>query len=131
MRMLLTMAFAGTMLLAAPNIGAANTAMQITNPTSGVIEFPSAGPRSGVQGQNAMVARQQVKLAEVAASKKRAQMIDGTAKLLQLATELKADVDKTNKDQMSLEVIRKADEIERLAHDIKQQMKNEIPNPSR
>lgn len=46
-----------------------------------------------------------------------------TAKLLELATELKTDVDKTSKDQMSLDVIRKADEIEKLAHDLKLRMK--------
>ncbi len=51
------------------------------------------------------------------------QLADDTAKLLQLATELKTAVDKTTKDELSLEVIRKADEIERLAHDVKQRMK--------
>ena len=46
------------------------------------------------------------------------------AKLLELSTELKADVDKTTKDQMSMEVIRKAAEIEKLAHDVHQRMIN-------
>jgi hypothetical protein len=91
---------------------------------------PVSSGVGGVQGQDAMVAQQQVKLAEAAADKKRAQIMDGTAKLLQLATELKADVDKTNKNEMSLDVIRKADEIERLAHDLKQQMKDQAANPS-
>jgi hypothetical protein len=36
---------------------------------------------------------------------------------------LKADVDKTNEHTMSLEVIRKADEIEKLAHSVKENMK--------
>ena len=45
------------------------------------------------------------------------------AKLLELSTELKADVDKAGKDELSLEVIRKADEIEKLAHDVKERMK--------
>jgi hypothetical protein len=36
---------------------------------------------------------------------------------------LKAEVDKTNKDMLSLNVIRKADEIEKLAHDVKEKMK--------
>ena len=45
------------------------------------------------------------------------------AKLLELATELKADVDKAGKDELSLEVMRKAEEIEKLAHDVKERMK--------
>ncbi|MEO6803027.1 MAG: hypothetical protein ABI197_07270 [Granulicella sp.] len=51
-------------------------------------------------------------------------MIADTDRLLALATELKADMDKTTKNTLSIEVIKKADEIEKLAHDIKQRMKN-------
>jgi hypothetical protein len=50
-------------------------------------------------------------------------IVDDTAKLVSLANELKADVDKTSKDEMSLDVIRKAEEIEKLARDVKQRMK--------
>ena len=50
-------------------------------------------------------------------------LIDDTAKLVNLANELKADVDKSNKDTMSLDVIRKADEIEKLARSVKEKMK--------
>ena len=51
------------------------------------------------------------------------QIADDSAKLLKLATDLKAEVDKTSKDTLSLAVIRKADEIERLAHSVKEKMK--------
>jgi len=51
------------------------------------------------------------------------QISEDTAKLLKLAADLKAEVDKTNKDTLSLNVIRKADEIERLAHNVKEKMK--------
>jgi hypothetical protein len=51
------------------------------------------------------------------------QLVDDTAKLLDLANELKVDVDKSNKDTLSLDVIRKADEIEKLAHNVKEKMK--------
>lgn len=50
-------------------------------------------------------------------------LVDDTNKLLVLATELKQDVDKTNKDVMSVDVIKKADEIEKLAHSVKERMK--------
>lgn len=46
-----------------------------------------------------------------------------TQKLLALATELKEQVDKTDKNIMSLDVIKKADEIERLAKSVKERMK--------
>ena len=45
-------------------------------------------------------------------------------RLLALSNELKTDVDKANKDELSVEVIRKAAEIEKLAHDVQSRMKN-------
>ena len=45
-------------------------------------------------------------------------------RLLALSNELKSSVDKANKDQLSLEVMRKAAEIEKLAHDVQSRMKN-------
>ena len=51
------------------------------------------------------------------------QLVLETQKLLTLANELKVEVDKSNKDTMSLDVIRKADEIEKLAHSVKERMK--------
>jgi hypothetical protein len=45
-------------------------------------------------------------------------------KLLALTNELKTDVDKSNKDELSLDVVRKAGEIEKLAHDVQSRMKN-------
>ncbi|MGA2250096.1 hypothetical protein [Terracidiphilus sp.] len=41
------------------------------------------------------------------------------ADLLKLATELKSEVDKSTKDTLSLTVVRKADEIERVARGMK------------
>jgi hypothetical protein len=46
-----------------------------------------------------------------------------TEKLLQLATELKQSVDKTDENTLSLEVIKKADQIEKLAKSVKDKMK--------
>jgi hypothetical protein len=48
-----------------------------------------------------------------------------TDKLLQLATELKQAVDKSNENTLSLDVIKKASEIERLAKNVKEKMKGE------
>jgi nitric oxide reductase activation protein len=51
------------------------------------------------------------------------QLVSDTDKLVALANELKADVEKSNKDTLSLDVVRKADEIEKLAHSVKEKMK--------
>jgi hypothetical protein len=68
---------------------------------------------------------QQAKKQNFAAAnaERRKQIADDTAKLLKLADDLKAEVDKTSKDTLSLNIIRKADEIERLAHNVKEKMK--------
>jgi formyltetrahydrofolate synthetase len=41
------------------------------------------------------------------------------ANLLKLATDLKTEVDKSNKDMLSLAVVRKASEIEQVAHKVR------------
>jgi hypothetical protein len=68
---------------------------------------------------------QQAKAQNFAAAntERKKQIADDSARLLKLATDLKTDVDKTTKDTLSLSVIRKADEIEKLAHAVKEKMK--------
>jgi hypothetical protein len=46
-----------------------------------------------------------------------------TDKLLKLAVELKDSVDKSNENLLSLDVLKKAEEIEKLAHSVKDKMK--------
>jgi hypothetical protein len=47
-----------------------------------------------------------------------------TAKLVQLSNELKAQVDQAPKGQISLDMVRKSAEIEKLAHDLNGWLKN-------
>lgn len=64
------------------------------------------------------------------ANKKRQQDIkNDTDKLFQLATELKAAVDKTNENMLSLDVIKKAEQVEKLAKKVKENMKEVIGPP--
>lgn len=53
-----------------------------------------------------------------------------TDRLLQLATELKQYVDKTNENLLSLDVIRKAEEIEKLSKRVKDKMKGDEYYPA-
>jgi hypothetical protein len=48
-----------------------------------------------------------------------------TDKLLELATELKQYVDKTNEDILSMDVVKKAEEIEKLAKTVREKMKGQ------
>ena len=56
-------------------------------------------------------------------AQRQAELKRDTDKLLKLSTELKDYVDKTNENLLSLEVIKKADEIEKLAHSVKSKMR--------
>jgi hypothetical protein len=53
------------------------------------------------------------------------QLVKDTNRLLALTTELKTEVDKTNKDMLSVEVVKKADEIEKLAKSVKDRMRSQ------
>jgi hypothetical protein len=48
-----------------------------------------------------------------------------TDQLLKLATQLKEYVDKSNENVLSLDVVKKAEEIEKLAHSVKDKMKGD------
>jgi hypothetical protein len=83
-----------------------------------ITRVPDANAQNQINGQET----QQQKF-EAANAERKKQIADESAKLLKLAADLKAEVDKTTKDTLSLNVIRKADEIEKLAHDVKEKMK--------
>jgi hypothetical protein len=53
---------------------------------------------------------------------RQAQLKADTDKLLELSRQLKEYVDKTNENILSVDVVKKADEIEKLAHSVKQKM---------
>lgn len=86
-------------------------------PPSMTDQIDGAGPHEGITASM----REQMEKARNQDRQK--QLVEDTQKLLTLATELKTDVDKTNKDTLSVDVIRKADEIEKLAHSVKEKMK--------
>jgi hypothetical protein len=59
----------------------------------------------------------------IRSSERQKRLVADTDKLLALATDLKQQVDKTNKNILSVDVIKRADEIEKLAHSVKERMK--------
>ena len=62
-------------------------------------------------------------LARKANKQRQEEIQHDTEKLFKLATELKDYVGKTDEHVLSLDVIKKAEEIEKLAHDVKEKMK--------
>jgi len=63
------------------------------------------------------------KMLRAANEQRHKKMLDDANKMVQLSNELKADVEKTQNDELSMEVIKKAVEVEKLAHDVQQRMK--------
>jgi TolA-binding protein len=62
-------------------------------------------------------------MAKKANQERQAALRKDTDRLLKLATELKEYVDKTNENMLSMNVVKKAEEIEKLAHSVKDKMK--------
>jgi hypothetical protein len=80
-----------------------------------------ANPPSGdVEESQQRQAREMAKKANL---ERQALLKADTDKLLKLAVELKDSVDKSSENVLSLDVLKKAEEIEKLAHSVKDKMK--------
>jgi hypothetical protein len=93
-----------------------------TQPQPGML--PAIDPAAGGIGDPGIRARMDVERLKAANDDRHKKLVLDVDKLISLSNELKTDVDKTNKDELSLDVIRKAQEIEKLAHDVQSRMKN-------
>jgi uncharacterized membrane protein YhiD involved in acid resistance len=92
------------------------------SPASAVSATSPGSPVGKVSSQSDL--KQSKQQAALAAEEQRKKQISAeSTQLLAMAEALKAEVDKTNKDVLSINVIRKADEIERLAHNVKERIK--------
>ena len=68
-------------------------------------------------------AKPQAEQKTVLADDRKKQITSDSSQLLTMAIALKAEVDKTSKDTLSLDVIRKADQIEKLARSVKEKIR--------
>ncbi len=57
------------------------------------------------------------------AEARQAQLLADTQRLYQLTQELKDEVAKSNKDTLSITVVKKAEEVEKLAKSLKERMR--------
>jgi hypothetical protein len=85
--------------------------------------WPGAGPPPVGDASSPEAIRQNEQLMKARNSQRQEQLIRDTNKLLALATELKAQVDQTNKDVLSVNVVKKAEQIEKLAKSVKEKMR--------
>jgi len=79
-------------------------------------DLTGPAPEPSAQAHLVEQAVKQETRAPVPTDPQKKQIYDDGANLLKLASTLKAEVDKTSADTLSLTVIRRADEIEKLAH---------------
>ena len=86
-------------------------------------QFPGTAART--QQEHEMEERR----AREANKKRQEEIRNDTLKLYQLATELKDAVDKTNENMLSLDVVKKADEVEKLAKKVKEKMREGTATP--
>jgi hypothetical protein len=82
------------------------------------------GPDVG-KDRDPRVTRAQEEAAKQRNEARQERLVADTDKLLQLAQDLKAEVDKSDKNTLSVGVIKKAEEIEKLAKGVKTRMKSE------
>jgi hypothetical protein len=119
--MVCSLLLAGMLLLVRP--AAAQQGDILAPPAPPVGGAPTADPSAagpGIAVPPSIRYHQQKMLAE----KGERELKQETDQLLQLAQQLKASVDKTNRDVLSIEVIKKTKEIEKLAKQIREKMQN-------
>lgn len=124
--------FACLVLIPAFAGGAQNPASPISPLRMDKVDLPTPinqGPDPNAQMQMRDQQTRQQSFAAANAERKK-QICDDTTRLLKLASDLKSEVDMTDRDTLSLSVIRRADEIEKLAHSVREKMKlTVVSNP--
>ncbi len=99
------------------------TSPQAQNPTlPSPPQVPSPSDRT-VPAEDEARSKLERDMAKKANQERQLALKRDTEKLLKLSTELKEYVDKTNENMLSLDVVKKAEEIEKLARSVKTKMK--------
>jgi hypothetical protein len=90
---------------------------------TGTIPGSIPGGMPGAEEPNPETERMERRQAAARNVDRQSQLVKDTDKLFALASELKSEVAKTNKDTLSIDVIKKADQIEKLARSVREKMK--------
>jgi hypothetical protein len=100
------------------------TSSGYSSPQTSGIPVPGAPPAD--DNGPAVPSRIQKEMEKKANAQRQADLRRDTERLLKLSTELKEYVDKSNENVLSVDVIKRADEIEKLAHSVKMKMKGDF-----
>ena len=99
--------------------------LQQPNPPRNIPGFINRLPDENDQARMRQAKQAQGKDYEALNAYLQKKVSDDSAKLLRMASDLKTEVDKSGKDTLSLNVLRKAGEIEKLAKTIKSEVAQE------
>ncbi len=104
-------------------VGQVPSAADPTPPQTGLGSHRSEMGRDPTEPSNPFGPANAARMQKMREEERHKKLVADTARLVALTGELKAEVDKATKDELSLDVIRKAAEIEKLARDVKERMK--------
>src|SRR5260221_427027 len=85
---------------------------------------PLSNPAADAQRQVILDDSAEVRQAKLLRVQRQKQLISDSDKLLKLATDLKQQIDNTPPEALSADSVEKAAEIEKLAHGLRQRLKN-------
>lgn len=112
------------LLLASAAVAVPAHAQQAPMPAPQQPNGPPNGPPSLAPPADKSEQQMLLKMARERNVDRQKEIVDDTDQLLSLAKKLKAEVDKSNKDQLSLSVVDTASKIEKLAKAVKERMRN-------
>lgn len=99
-----------------------SSSQQLPSQQSPSQQLPSAAPPES--GSDPFRASMEARRQRMQSDERYRRLVNDTEKLLALSNELKQDIDKSTKNELSLDVVRKAAEIEKLAHEVKERMRS-------
>jgi hypothetical protein len=111
---MLTMAMIGMVLVTTGSVKVSGGQM---------LPAPSLPWSNQMPGMSQPTAMQLVEQQKMRVAERQKRLVEDTDKLVALTTALKEQVDDSNKNILSLDMIKKADQIEKLAHNVKERIK--------
>lgn len=92
-------------------------------PSSTQATDPFGAENQKMKGGDISIGPSTAKLNEMRNIERQKRLVSDTERLLALATQLHQDVEKTDQHILSMDVVKRAEEIEKLAHSVKERMK--------
>jgi hypothetical protein len=124
--------------VAVPSSGGISSAQQIEGttgiPSRDITSWPPINPLANRTAdanrimEDSMKLRENQKRLEQLNLQRHKEMTSDTEKLLALANQLKAETDKGAKDSLSMESVREAEQIEKLARTVREKMRASVSN---